>query len=239
MKSLVVITGASSGLGSAMAKRFSEAGHPLLLLARRLEKIEALELPNSLCRRVDITDAGSFKKAIDEAEELYGPADCLINNAGQMLLGQVDSQDRTEWKRMFDLNVLALLDGMQIVLDGMKGRNTGTIINISSLAGVKTFQNHAAYSGTKYAVSGITETVREEVAPFGVRVVSVCPGAVETELLGHTTDKSIIDGYLQWKDEMGGVLDPDDVARTVLFIYQQPQYMNIREVKLAATRQGA
>ena len=236
-KPLVVITGASSGIGAAIAKRFSEAGHPLLLVARRLEMIETLALPNTLCRKVDVTDAAALRAAISEAEAKFGPVDAMINNAGVMLLGQVDTQDPAEWQKMFDVNVLALLNGMQAVLSDMKARGAGTIINISSIAGKKSFPNHAAYVGTKFAVSAISENVREEVADSGVRVMSICPGAVETELLGHTTSQEIIDGYEMWKESMGGVLVADDIARTAAFMYAQPQGVNIRDVTITATRQ--
>lgn len=236
-KPLIAITGASSGIGAAMARHFADAGHPLLLLARRLDKIESLGLPNALCRAVDVTDADAFRAAIAEAEAKYGPVDCLINNAGVMLLGQIDTQDPAEWRQMFEVNVLALLTGMQAVLGAMKARNGGTIINVSSIAGKKSFPNHAAYVGTKFAVSSISENVREEVADSDVRVMTICPGAVETELLGHTTSQDIIDGYEQWKDAMGGVLSADDIARTALFIYAQPQNVTIRDVVITATRQ--
>lgn len=236
-KSLVVITGASSGIGAAIAQRFSEAGHALLLLGRRVEKMEALNLPDALCRKVDVTNPEAFRSAIAEAETLYGPVDCLVNNAGLMLLGQIDTQDPNEWHKMYDVNVLALLNGMQAVLGNMKARNHGTIINISSVAGKKAFPNHAAYVGTKFAVSAITENVREEVADTGVRVMAICPGAVETELLGHTTSQEIIDGYEEWKEAMGGVLHADDIARTAAFMYSQPQGVNIRDVLITATKQ--
>jgi len=237
MKKLVIITGASSGIGEAIAKRFSEAGYPLLLVARRIEKLKALNLPNCLCKQVDVTDRESFAKAIANAEAQYGPVECLINNAGVMLLGQVDIQDSREWQQMFDVNVLALLGGMQAVLAPMKERNSGTIINVSSVAGKKTFGNHAVYCGTKFAVSAISENVREEVADFGVRVTSICPGAVETELLSHTTSEDIKDGYEDWKQTMGGALIADDIARAALFIQEQPQQVCIRELLIAATRQ--
>lgn len=237
MKKLVVITGASSGIGEAIARRLSDAGHPLLLLARRVEKLEALQLPNTMCEKVDITDKATFEAAIQKAEQAFGPADALINNAGVMLLGQIDSQDASEWKTMFDVNVLGLLNGMQAVLAPMKARNTGTIINISSIAGRKTFGNHAAYCGTKFAVHAISENVREEVAESDVRVVTIAPGAVETELLSHTTSQEIKDGYDEWKEVMGGVLAADDVARAVEFAYAQPQNVCIREIVLAPTRQ--
>ncbi|KPM78469.1 SDR family oxidoreductase [Pseudoalteromonas sp. ACER1] len=237
MKKLVVITGASSGIGEAIAKHFSEAGYPLLLVARRVEKLKALNLQNCICEQVDVTDKEAFSNSIEKAEAQYGPVECLINNAGVMLLGQIDTQESTEWQKMFDVNVLALLNGMQAVLPAMKKRNSGTIINVSSIAGKKTFANHAAYCGSKFAVSAITENVREEVADFGVRVTSICPGAVETELLGHTTSDDIKAGYNEWKKAMGGVLIADDIARAALFIQEQPQHVCVRELQIAPTRQ--
>ncbi|EGR0244707.1 SDR family oxidoreductase [Vibrio parahaemolyticus] len=237
MKKLVVITGASSGIGEAIARRFSEEGHPLLLVARRVERLEALNLPNTLCEKVDVTDQASLITAIEKAEAQFGPADVLVNNAGVMLLGQIDTQDAAEWKRMFDVNVLGLLNGMHSVLAPMKARNSGTIINISSIAGKKTFPDHAAYCGTKFAVHAISENVREEVAASNVRVTTIAPGAVETELLSHTTSQDIKDGYDTWKVDMGGVLAADDVARAIMFAYQQPQNVCIREIALAPTKQ--
>ncbi|MCS0256271.1 SDR family oxidoreductase [Vibrio alginolyticus] len=237
MKKLIVITGASSGIGEAIARHFSEQGHALLLLARRVERLEALNLPNTLCEKVDVTDKASFEAAIEKAEALYGPVDALVNNAGVMLLGQIDTQEASEWKRMFDVNVIGLLNGMQSVLAPMKTRNSGTIINISSIAGKKTFPDHAAYCGTKFAVHAISENVREEVASSNVRVTTIAPGAVETELLSHTTSQDIKDGYDAWKVDMGGVLAADDIARAVLFAYQQPQGVCVREIALAPTKQ--
>jgi NADP-dependent 3-hydroxy acid dehydrogenase YdfG len=237
MKSLVVITGASSGIGEAIAQYFSAEGHPLLLLARRIERLEALKLPNTLCEKVDVTDKASFEQAIGKAEAQYGPVDLLVNNAGIMLLGQLDTQNPEEWKTMFDVNVVGLMNGIQTVLAPMKASNRGTIINISSVAGRKTFAGHAAYCGTKFAVHAISENVREEVADTNVRVITIAPGAVETELLSHTTSNEIIEGYESWKDTMGGALQADDIARTVAFAYQQPQSVCIREIVVAATRQ--
>ena len=237
MKALIVITGASSGIGEAIARRLSAAGHPLLLIARRIERLEALDLPNTLCEKVDVTDKTSFEAAIAKAEEVYGPTDCIINNAGVMLLSELDTQDPAQWKTMFDVNVIGLMNGMQAVLAPMKARQSGTIINISSVAGRKTFPNHAAYCGTKFAVHAISENVREEVADSNVRVTTIAPGAVETELLSHTTSNDIIDGYEEWKDGMGGALQADDIARSVEYAYQQPQGVCIREIVICATRQ--
>lgn len=237
MKKLIVVTGASSGIGEAIARRLSDEGHPLLLLARRIDRLEALELPNTLCEKVDVTDKASFVAAIAKAEQQFGEVDCIVNNAGAMLLGSLDTQDAAEWKTMFDVNVIGLMNGMQAVLSPMIERKSGTIINVSSIAGRKTFPSHAAYCGTKFAVHAISENVREEVADANVRVTTIAPGAVETELLSHTTSTEIKDGYEDWKDSMGGALVADDIARAVSYAYQQPQGVCVREIVIAATRQ--
>ncbi|KJG04025.1 oxidoreductase [Photobacterium angustum] len=236
-KSLVVITGASSGIGEATARQLSAEGYPLLLLARRVERMEAMNLPNTLCRAVDVTDVQAIQAAVAEAEEKFGPVDCLINNAGMMLLGLADEQDPAEWQTMFNVNVMGMLNGIHVVLAGMKARKHGTVINISSIAGRKTFPNHAAYCGTKFAVHAITENIREEVADDNVRFITIAPGAVETELLSHTSSDAIKAGYEEWKEGMGGVIAPQDIANAISYAYNQPQNLCIREIVLAATRQ--
>lgn len=239
-KPLVIVTGASSGIGEATARLLSAAGHPLLLLARRIDRLHALNLPNSLSRAVDITDRAALVAAVQEAEQQFGPADALINNAGVMLLGQISQQAPEQWEQMLDVNLKGLLNGVHAVVAGMIERRHGTLINISSVAGRKTFPNHVAYVGTKFAVHGLSENLREELAPHNVRVITIAPGAVETELLGHTTDDSIKAGYQAWKQDMGGtVLSAEDVAAAIAFAYQQPQQVCIREIVLAATRQQA
>ena len=237
-KPLIIITGASSGIGEAAARLLSAAGHPLLLLARRVERLQALDLPNTLSRRVDITDRPTLLAAVAEAEAQFGPADALINNAGVMLLGEMSKQDPAQWDQMLDVNVNGLLNGVHAVVAGMIERKHGTIINVSSVAGRKTFPNHVAYVGTKFAVHGLSENLREELSPHNVRVITIAPGAVETELLGHTTDEAIKTGYQAWKQDMGGtVLSAEDVASAIAFAYQQPQNVCIREIVMAATRQ--
>lgn len=236
-KPLIVITGAGSGIGAATARLLSAQGHPLLLLARRLERLQELALPETMCRRVDVTDRDALLDAVREAEERFGPADAIVNNAGAMLLGRIADQSAEEWDRMIDLNVKGVLYGIRAVLPGMIARGTGTIINISSIAGRKTFPNHTAYVGTKFAVHAMSENLREEVASSGVRVVTIAPGAVETELLSHTTDERIKQDYETWKTSAGGALDPQTVAEAIAYAYRQPQNVTIREIVLAATGQ--
>jgi NADP-dependent 3-hydroxy acid dehydrogenase YdfG len=236
-KGLVVITGASSGIGEATAQAFSQAGHPLLLLARRLDRLESFKLPNTICEKVDVTNRDQIKSAIEKAEKKYGPTDCLVNNAGVMFLGLADTQDPKEWEQMIQVNIMGVLNGIHVVLPGMKERRHGTIINVSSIAGRKTFPNHSVYCGTKFGVHALTEQIREEASSYDVRFINIAPGVVETELLSHTTSKEIVDNYNEWKKQMGQPLQSEDVATSILFAYQQPQRVCIREIVLCPTRQ--
>jgi len=221
----------------AAARAFSEAGYPLLLLARRLDRLEALKLPNTICEKVDVINRDQIKSAIEKAEKKYGPVDCLINNAGVMLLGFADTQDPKEWEQMVQVNIIGVLNGIHVVLSGMKERHSGTIINVSSVGGRKTYPNHSVYCGTKFSVHAFTEQMREEAASCDVRFITIAPGVVETELLSHTTSEQIVKDYEQWKKDMGQPLQSEDVARSILFAYQQPQRICIREIVLCATRQ--
>lgn len=241
-KKLVIVTGASSGFGAEIAKIFNKAGHPLLLVGRRTEKIAELPLDfeKVMIKKVDVTDLEEFKQAINEAEAVFGPTDLLVNNAGVMLLGNILTQDPIEWQTMMNTNILGVLNGMKLVLEGMKERNQGTIINMSSIAGFKAFKDHTAYVASKFGVHGLSEVVRQEVAEQSVRISLVAPGAAETELLTHVTDDRALTDYEAWKESMGGItLDPRHVAEVVKFIYDMPQEVNIREVDIAATRQEA
>lgn len=153
-----------------------------------------------MIRKVDVTNYEEFQRAIKDAEGKYGKVALLVNNAGIMLLGNIMKKDPIEWQNILNVNVMGVLNGMKIVLEDMTKRNSGTIINISSVAGFKPFPNHAAYCASKYGVSALSETIRGEVANTNVRVMVVEPGAAETELLSHTTDNDIINVYNQWEE---------------------------------------
>lgn len=238
MKKLVVITGASSGIGMDLAKRFSSEGYPVLMLARRYNIMKELELPNTICKSVDVTDYKGMEKAIKEAEEIYGKTDLLINCAGVMLLGNPDTQDIEEWDRMIDVNVKGILTGTKVVLKDMVERNEGTIINISSIAGRKTFDSHSVYCGTKFAVHAITESMRKEVAGSNVRLIVIAPGVVETALLSHTTDEEIKKNYNVWKETINMGLEPKQITDSIMFAYNMPQDVCVREIVIAKTKQA-
>ena len=238
MKKLVVITGASSGIGMDLAKRFSNEGFPVLMIARRNKIMEELNLPNTICKSVDVTDYKGMEKAIREAEAIYGKTDLLVNCAGVMLLGNSNTQDIEEWDRMIDVNVKGVLNGTKVVLKDMVERNGGTIINISSIAGRKTFDAHAVYCGSKFAVHAITESMRKEVSNSNVRIIVISPGVVETNLLSHTTDEEIKKNYNVWKETINMGLDPKQVTDCIMFAYNMPQDVCVREIAIAKTKQA-
>ena len=237
MKPLVVITGASSGIGAATAKTFSEAGHPLLLVSRRLERMENLKLPNSLARSVDVLDVKSFAEAVSEAETLYGPVDLLVNNAGYMNLEHTAQQSPQEWQQQFEVNCIGLLNCTSVIFPEMIKRKSGTIVNIGSTAGRNIYENHTAYNGTKYAVKAMSESLRREASPHNVRVIMVSPGLVDSELTNGTSNTQILEAREIYRESIGGALQGDDIARGILFAYQQPQNLCVWELVMAPTKQ--
>ncbi len=236
-KPLVVITGASSGIGAETAKLFSAAGYPLLLLARRLPPMKKLKLPNCIVEKADVCDVKMVTAAIKKAEKKYGKVGCLINNAGVMINSVSWKGDSRDWQKMVDVNIVGLMNGVRAVLPDMVKRQNGSIINIGSIAGRKTFGNHALYCGTKFAVHAMTETIREEVSGSNVRVMCVAPGMVATDLINGTRDKGVRDGWLAYAKDIGGALKPESIAQTILWAYQMPQSVCVREVVVCPTKQ--
>ena len=202
--------------------------------------MQALNLPNTICKKVDVTNKKEFEQAVREAELQYGKTELMINNAGVMLLGNIEDQDSKEWKTMLDVNVMGVMNGMQIVMNDMKERQSGTIINVSSIAGVQAFGNHGAYCASKFGVTGLTRVARAEMSTHNVRVLQILPGAVATELLDHTTNQNIIDGYNDWKNAVGAVnITANDVAKTIKFAFELPQAVSLREIIITDTKQDA
>jgi NADP-dependent 3-hydroxy acid dehydrogenase YdfG len=236
-KPLVVITGASSGIGEITAKTFSGAGYPLLLLARRLDRLESLGLPHALCRRADVRDRDVITSAVREAEEMYGPTDCLFNNAGIARLADISRQNPEEWDEMIDINTKGVMNALYPVLAGMKERRRGTIINMSSIAGRRVYPDHTVYCGTKFFVHAVSESIRSYLAPYGVRVIVISPGVIDTEVLDHVTDPITLKNYRENKVKMGGGISADHVANLLLYVYELPQEVLVQELVITPTRQ--
>ncbi len=236
-KPLVAITGASSGIGEATARAFAADGHPLLLMARRLDRMEALGLPNTLCRQVDVRDRAAIASAVAEAEAQFGPVDMMFANAGIARLADIGRQDPAEWDEMIDINTKGVMNTVHAVMSGMIERKHGTLVMMSSIAGRKVYPDHTVYCGTKFFVHGVAESLREYLSVHDVRVLVVSPGVIETEVLSSVTDAQTLADYKANKVKMGGGIGADIVARLILDAYRLPQNALVQEICLTPTRQ--
>lgn len=234
---LVAITGASSGIGEAAAKAFSAAGHPVLMMARRLDRMEALNLPNTICRKVDVRDRGEIAAAVAEAEALYGPVDMMFCNAGIARLGDIGKQDPAEWDEMIDINVKGVMNTVHAVMAGMMQRRHGTLFMMSSIAGRKVYPDHTVYCGSKFFVHGVSESLREYLSAHDVRVIVLSPGIIETEVLDHVTDPDTLAAYRSNKVAIGGGIGPEHLAELMLATYHMPQNVLVQEICMTPTRQ--
>ena len=238
---VVIITGASSGMGEAAAKHLSGLGATVVLGARRGDRIEKLakEIQDkggkALAFAMDVTQRYQVKKLVDSAVEQFGRVDVILNNAGIMPLSPMDRLNVDEWDKMVDVNIKGVLNGIAAVLPYMKEQKSGQIINTSSVAGHKIFTGSAVYSATKFAVRALTEGLRMEVKPYNIRTTIVCPGAVKTELLEHITEADIQQANQDYVGAVG--LSPDSFARVVAFAISQPEDVDINEIIFRPTSQ--
>ncbi|MBE2278652.1 MAG: SDR family oxidoreductase [Rhodobacteraceae bacterium] len=236
-KPLVMITGASAGIGQETARVFSAAGYPLLLVARRPDLIEAMGLPDTLAVAADVRDREALARAIVAGEALFGPVDCLINNAGISRLARLDEQDPEQWRDLIDINCIGVLNGMHAIAPGMKERRHGTIINVSSIAGRKVYPHHDVYGGTKHFVHAVSEGMRQTMSAYGVRVMVISPGVAKSEIDKTITHHNAYEFWNKGRQQLDGGLDANDIARTMLFAYQMPQHVNLQEMTITHTGQ--
>ncbi|RWO36424.1 MAG: SDR family oxidoreductase [Mesorhizobium sp.] len=236
-KQLVAVTGASSGIGEAVAKAFSRAGHPVLMMARRLERMEALNLPDCMARQVDVRDRAAIAAAVKEAEAEYGPVDMLFANAGIARLADIGRQPPEEWDEMIDINTKGVLNSVHAVMSGMMERRHGTLFMMSSIAGRKIYPDHTVYCGTKFFVHAVSESLRDYLSDYDVRVVVLSPGVIETEVLSGVLDPQTLANYKANKLKIGGGIGPEHVADLMLHAYQMPQNALVQEIVITPTRQ--
>ncbi|RWO32961.1 MAG: SDR family oxidoreductase [Mesorhizobium sp.] len=236
-KQLVAVTGASSGIGEAVAKAFSRAGHPVLMMARRLERMEALNLPDSMARQVDVRDRAAIAAAVKEAEAEYGPVDMLFANAGIARLADIGRQPPEEWDEMIDINTKGVLNSVHAVMSGMMERRHGTLFMMSSIAGRKIYPDHTVYCGTKFFVHAVSESLRDYLSDYDVRVVVLSPGVIETEVLSGVLDPQTLANYNANKLKIGGGIGPEHVADLMLHAYLMPQNALVQEIVITPTRQ--
>jgi NADP-dependent 3-hydroxy acid dehydrogenase YdfG len=238
---VVVITGASSGLGEATARYLSARGATIVLGARRVERLEKLakELNTgggkAFAMATDVTDAGQVQRLVDAAVEKYGRIDVIINNAGLMPQSRLELRKIDEWDRMIDVNIKGVLYGIAAALPYMQKQKSGHIINVSSVAGHKVRPGGVVYSATKTAVRVLSEGLRQEVKPYNIRTTVISPGAVDTELPNTISDPLLAKGIREFYASTA--ISPDSFARAVEFAMSQPEDVDINEILYRPTRQ--
>lgn len=241
---VALVTGASSGIGAATARKLAAQGIAVGLAARRKDRVEALAAEiksaggEAVALQTDVTDPGSCETAARILVEQFGRIDVLVNNAGLMPLSDVDSLKTDEWKRMVDVNVSGVLNATASVLPQMIEQHSGHIFNMSSIAGRKVFTGLTIYCATKAAVAAFSDGLRMEIGPkHNIRVTCIQPGAVKSELYDHITDA----GYRKQMDELASkmtFLEGEDIADTILFALKSPQRMDVAELFVLPTEQG-
>ncbi|WP_313570206.1 SDR family oxidoreductase [Pantoea piersonii] len=238
---VIVITGASSGLGECTARHLSALGAILVLGARRTERLQTLvtELEKqggkAIAVATDVTRKEQVEALIKTAVEKFGRVDVLLNNAGLMQQSRLDSLKTDEWDNMIDVNLKGTLYGIAAVLPYMQAQKSGHIINVSSVAGHKVTPAGSVYCATKHAVRAISEGLRSEVKEWNLRTTIISPGAVATELTDHITEKKIGQGMRDFYKQHA--VGPDSFARIVEFALSQPAEVDINEILYRPTSQ--
>jgi NADP-dependent 3-hydroxy acid dehydrogenase YdfG len=236
---VVVVTGASSGLGEATARHLALSGARLVLGARRIDRLQALaqELglgPNAAVA-TDVTSADQVKRLVDHAVQAHGRVDVLINNAGLMPHSPLERGKIADWERMIDVNLKGVLYGIAAALPHMKTQKSGHIINVSSVAGHTVRPGGAVYSATKHAVRVISEGLRQEVKPYNIRSTIISPGAVATELPDSITEPDVAKNVHDFYEKFA--LPPASFARIVAFAIGQPEDVDVNEILFRPTQQ--
>jgi NADP-dependent 3-hydroxy acid dehydrogenase YdfG len=235
---VVVITGASSGLGEAAARHLARHGAKLVLGARRLERLQALAqeltLGNGAVMKTDVTQCAQVKRLVDHAVQCHGRIDVIINNAGLMPQSLLEKGKVEEWDRMIDVNIKGVLYGIAAALPHMKAQKSGHIINVSSVAGHKVAPGGTVYSATKHAVRVISEGLRQEVKPYNIRTTIISPGAVATELPNTITDPDVAERI---RKVYAIALPAHSFANMVVFAMSQPEEVDVNEILFRPTRQ--
>ena len=238
---VVVITGASSGLGEATARLLSAQGASVVLGARRVDRLQSLaeELTASggkaLAIATDVTQRDQVQKLVDAAVQTYGRVDVMINNAGLMPQAPLERLKVDEWDRMIDVNIKGVLYGIAAALPYMKQQKAGHFINVSSVAGHKVGPGFAVYAATKHAVRALSEGLRQEVKPYNIRTTVISPGAVATELPQSVTDPASAERIRKFYAEIA--IPADSFARAVAFAISQPEDVDVNEILFRPTRQ--
>ncbi|QMV52040.1 SDR family oxidoreductase [Ewingella americana] len=240
---VIVITGASSGLGLAAARRLAQQGACLVLGARRIERLQQLadvlngEGHRAIAVEADVTRLDDVKRLVDSAVQTFGRVDVMVNNAGLMPISALERLKVEDWERTIDVNIKGVLYGIAAALPHMQRQMSGHFVNVASVAGHKIMPNGTVYSASKFAVRALSEGLRQEVKPWNIRTTILSPGAVDTELPASITEADVAKGMQGFYQSTA--ISADSFARAIIFAIEQPEDMDVNEIVFRPTRQQA
>jgi NADP-dependent 3-hydroxy acid dehydrogenase YdfG len=231
-KPLVVVTGASHGIGRAVATKFASLGHPLLLIARHAESLEGLPADRVCQAAADVSDYAALELAIRQAEAVYGPTECLVNSAGFLKIGPLQDRDVADMSYEIDVLFKGVLNAIRAVLGGMVARKSGTIVNVSSIGDRAAGPDGEVYHAMKAAVRSLGTSLQKGEAVNNIRVINVAPGFVKTNI--HA-EMGI--GFEEYCKRLGNpdFITADELADIILFCWSQPQRICVRDIVVMPT----
>ncbi|MFD6447721.1 SDR family oxidoreductase [Promicromonospora sp. NPDC060204] len=229
---VVLVTGASSGIGEATAVRLAAEGHDVVLAARRTDRLDAVaekirsDGGRAATLSLDVTDADAVRTAVDTVVQEHGRIDVIVNNAGVMPLSRLDALLVHEWDQMIDVNVRGLLHGIAAVLPHFRRQGGGHVVTVASVGAHEVYPTSAVYSATKFAAWAVTEGLRLESDP-GIRATTITPGTVESELADHVTDPGAAEYMRTFRRNL---IPADAIARAISFALAQPADVDVNEI---------
>ena len=239
-----LITGASSGIGEATAEAMAAEGAAVALGARRKDRLDELAGRinegggTAVAIESDITDEDQARNLVETAHAELGGLDCLVNNAGVMLLGPLQGADPSEWRQMIEVNCLGLLYCTHYALPLIRDGGGGDVINVSSVAGRVAALGSGVYNMTKWGVVGYSESLRQEGGLIGVRVTVIEPGFVETELQGHNKNPIVVEQIEKMQKQLPKVLEAKDIANAIVYAAAQPEHVSVNEILVRPSGQA-
>ncbi len=236
---VVIVTGASSGIGEAVARRLASEGTHVVLGARREERLESVVAQiqqsggSAEHHRLDVTDRANVAAVLDEVVRTHGHLDALINNAGVMLLSRLDADLVEEWDSMIDTNIRGLLHGISAALPHFQRQGHGHFVTVASVGAHEVSPTSAVYSGTKFAAWAITEGLRLELDPR-IRLTTISPGVVQTELAEHISDPTAAEAMVGYR---AAAIPADAIARAISYALSQPGDVDVNEIVIRPSAQ--
>ena len=240
----VLITGASSGIGEATAEAMVAEGAAVALGARRKDRLDELASRindgggTAVAIEADISDEEQARNLVETAHSELGGLDCLVNNAGVMLLGPLQGADPSEWRTMIEVNCLGLLYCTHYALPLIRDGGGGDVINVSSVAGRTAALGSGVYNMTKFGVVGYSEALRQEALLIGIRVTVIEPGFVETELQEHNKNPIVVEQLEKMRSQIGKALEAEDIANAIVYAAAQPKHVSVNEILVRPSGQA-